>query len=91
MTGLKYYERMTLLIELIDKRNTGIPKGLASKFGVTERTVYNFLDSLLCTFPKGIVYSAEEKSYVFLEKSLPLKFSFSGSCLNYIVFVLCFI
>ena len=58
-----------LLIELIEKRRTGSAKDLATKFGVTERTVYNILESLRFTFPKEIVYSAEEKSYVFFEKN----------------------
>ena len=69
MNGLKYYERTTLLIELIEKRKTGPPRSLARKLGVTERTVYNILESLRLFFPKDIVYSAEEKSYVFMEKN----------------------
>lgn len=69
MHGLKYYERTTLLIELIESRKTGSPRSLAKKLGVTERTVYNILESLRLFFPKDIVYSAEEKSYVFLEKN----------------------
>lgn len=56
------------LIELIEKRKTGSPKHLAKKLGVTERSVYNILESLRMFFPKDIVYSAEEKSYVFLEE-----------------------
>jgi transcriptional antiterminator len=67
MAGLKYYERTVLLIELIEKRKTGSPKDLARKIRVTERTVYNILESLRLTFPNEIVYSAEEKSYVFLK------------------------
>ena len=69
MHGLKYYERTTLLIELIESRKTGSPRSLAKKLGVTERTVYNILESLRLFFPKDIVYSAEKKSYVFLEKN----------------------
>ena len=69
MHGLKYYERTTLLIKLIEKRKTGPPRILAKKLGVTERTVYNILESLRLVFPKDIVYSTEEKSYIFLEKN----------------------
>ena len=69
MHGLKYYERTTLLIELIENRKTGSPRNLAKKLGVTERTVYNIMESLRLFIAKDIVYSAEEKSYVFLEKN----------------------
>lgn len=69
MNGLKYYERTTLLIELIEQRRTGSPRSLARKLGVTERTVYNILESLRLFFPQDIVYSVEEKSYVFMEKN----------------------
>ena len=69
MNGIKYYERTKFLIELIEKRKTGSPRNLASKLGVTERSVYNILDSLRLFFPKDIVYSSEEKSYVFMEKN----------------------
>jgi len=68
MTGIKYYERTAFLIDLIEKRKTGSPRNLAKKLGVTERSVYNILESLRVFFPKDIVYSSEEKSYVFLEK-----------------------
>lgn len=69
MNGLKYYERTSLLIELIEKRKTGPPGSLAKKLGVTERTVYNILESLRLFFPRDIVYSSEDKSYVFMEKN----------------------
>jgi hypothetical protein len=34
MTGMKFYERYKLLIELIEKRKTGSPKELALKLGI---------------------------------------------------------
>ena len=68
MAGLKYYERTKLLIELIEKRRTGSPKDLASRFDVTERTVYNIMDSLKMSIPEEIVYSDEYKSYIFPKK-----------------------
>lgn len=71
MAGLKYYERMMYLTELIEKRKTGSPKELSKKLNVTERTVYNILESLRLAHPKPIVYSAEEKSYVFLNNKNP--------------------
>lgn len=68
MAGLKYYERTKLLIELIEKRRTGSPKDLANRLNVTERTVYNIMDSLKMTLEDEIIYSGEYKSYIFLEK-----------------------
>ncbi|EON74696.1 hypothetical protein ADIS_4807 [Lunatimonas lonarensis] len=65
MAGLKYYERTLRLIELIEKGKTGSPKDLARKFGVTERTVYNILDSVKLTFRRKIVYSERDRSYMF--------------------------
>lgn len=67
MSGLKYYERTKLLIELIEKQRTGSPKDLANRLNVTERTVYNIMDSLKMTLPEEIMYSDEHKSYIFLK------------------------
>ena len=36
-------------MELTEKRKTGSPAELAIKLGVTERTVYNIMESLRCT------------------------------------------
>lgn len=67
MAGLKYYERTKLLIELIEKRKTGSPGELANRIGVTKRMVYHILDDLRLSMEKGIIYSKDEKSYVFEE------------------------
>lgn len=68
MAGLKYYERTKLLIELIERRRTGSPRDLANRLNVTERTVYNIMDSLKMTLEDEIIYSDEYRSYVFLKK-----------------------
>jgi len=68
MAGLKYYERTKLLIELIEKRKTGSPGELAGKIGVTKRMVYNILEELRLCLEKEIIYSKEEKSYIFSKK-----------------------
>jgi len=68
MAGLKYYERTKLLIELIENKKTGSPGDLANRIGVTKRMVYHILDDLRLSMEKGIIYSKEEKSYVFEEK-----------------------
>jgi transcriptional antiterminator len=69
MTGLKYYERTNLLIELIEKRKTGSPGELAGKLGLKERMIYNLVDDLRLALGKEVRYCKEEKSYIFLEKS----------------------
>jgi transcriptional antiterminator len=68
MTGLKYYERTKLLIELIEKRNTGSSGDLAGKLGLKERMIYNLVDDLRHALGKEISYCKEEKSYIFSEK-----------------------
>lgn len=67
MAGLKYYERTKLLIELIENKKTGSPGDLANRIGVTKRMVYHILDDLRLSMEKGIIYSKDEKSYVFEE------------------------
>ena len=69
MTGMKFYERYNLLIELIEKRKTGSPKELALKLGIKERMVYNVIDDLRLTLEVGIGFSTEENSYIFSDKS----------------------
>ncbi len=69
MTGMKFYERYKLLIELIEKRKTGSPKELALKLGIKERMVYNVIDDLRLTLEIGICFSTEENSYIFSDKS----------------------
>ena len=65
MAGLKYYERTKLLIELIEKKQTGNPRELALKLGLKERMVYNVLDDLRLALGKEISYCKEIKSYFF--------------------------
>jgi len=65
MTGLKYYERTKMLIGLIEKKKTGPPSELANQIGVTKRMIYHILDDLRLCLERDIIYSKEEKSYVF--------------------------
>ena len=68
MSGLKYYQRILYIMELIEKRKTGSPAELAMKLGVTERTVYNIMESLRCSTSGPIEYSRSDKSYIFSNK-----------------------
>jgi transcriptional antiterminator len=65
MSGLKYYQRTQYLLELIEKERTGSPKELARKLNVTERTVYNIMDSIKYSFGKEVTYSRDRRSYIF--------------------------
>jgi transcriptional antiterminator len=56
MSGLKYYERTKLLIELIDQKKTGRPEELAHKIGVSKRMVYLIIDDLRLTLGREICY-----------------------------------
>lgn len=73
MTGIKYFERYKLLIELIEKKKTGSPKELALKLGLKERMVYNVLDDLRLYLEIDISYSTELNSYIFLKKMIERK------------------
>lgn len=68
MSGLKYYERTRLILELIEKQKTGSPEELAKKLQVTKRMVYNIIGSLKEVEAKEIIYSRENKSYIFDEQ-----------------------
>lgn len=65
MAGLKYYERTKLLIELIEKKQTGNPKELAEKLQVHERTVYRILEEIRLTISDEIGFCKESNSYIF--------------------------
>ena len=57
MGGLKYYERIKLLLMLMEKEKTGTPKNLSRKLGVRERTLYRILEELKISDGYGIEYS----------------------------------
>jgi transcriptional antiterminator len=69
MGGLKYYERMKLLIELIEKERTWSPTELAGRLGVTKRTVYNIMNEIRITSHRDMRYGSEEKNLIFFQKN----------------------
>ncbi|MFY0689950.1 MAG: HTH domain-containing protein [Cyclobacteriaceae bacterium] len=70
MAGMKYYKRIQFILELIEKERTGSPAQLARKLDLSERMVYNILESLRIMDSRPIVYCRERESYVFEEKEL---------------------
>ncbi len=68
MSGLKYYQRTRYLLELIEREKTGSPAELARKLDVTERTVYNIIESLRLSMDSHITYCSDARSYIFGNK-----------------------
>lgn len=58
---------MQYVLELIEKERTGSPRELANKLNVTERTVYNILDSVKVMNECKITFSRDQNSYVFIK------------------------
>lgn len=59
--------KLEYLNQLIAKETTGSAKELARKLNVTERTVYNLLETIK-EFGTEITYSKDRQSYVYVHK-----------------------
>lgn len=57
-------ERIDLLIRT---NSTGRPFVLASKLGISKRTLYNYINFMRDRYGAPIIFSAEKQSYVYLE------------------------
>lgn len=55
-------------IELISNGNTGTPKQVASKLGVSDRLVFFYVSTLKKEFFAPIKYCRKRKTYYFTEK-----------------------
>ncbi len=53
---------------LISRQMTGSPKKMASKLGITERTVYNYIAFMKHELHAPIVYDYQKLSYVYSEE-----------------------
>lgn len=51
--------------ELIRVGLTGCPKDFANKLGVSERTIYNYLEFMKVELEAPIVYNNSKKSYCY--------------------------
>ncbi len=54
-------------IELIETGNTGSPKVIAEKFGVSDRLIYYYVSVLKKEFKAPIEYCRHRKTYYFTE------------------------
>lgn len=53
------------LNELISNEQTGRPKELASKLGITERSVYNYIAFMKNEMKAPILYNSQRLSYIY--------------------------
>ena len=63
------------LDQLIRNEQTGSPKELASKLGITERSVYNYISFMKRELKAPIVYHSQRVSYIYTEDC---DFKFNG-------------
>lgn len=66
MTINKYLNRLKQLDQLIRQQNTGTPKELALKLGISERQVYNLIEELR-NQGAPIAYNRVTQSYCYDE------------------------
>ncbi|MBW3466965.1 HTH domain-containing protein [Arthrospiribacter ruber] len=59
-----YFKKLEYLDELIRRKATGSPKALAKKFDVSERTVYDYINTLK-DLGAEICYCQQSESYVY--------------------------
>ena len=53
------------LNDLITNEQTGRPKELASKLGITERSVYNYIAFMKREMKAPILYNSQRLSYIY--------------------------
>ncbi len=64
MKTIKNLERLQQLNELVKQENTGTPKELADKLGISERSVYNLVE-FLKDWDAPICYCRKQKTYYY--------------------------
>jgi predicted DNA-binding transcriptional regulator YafY len=76
-----YLEKMTWLIELIEKENTGPADILAIKIGVSRRTIFRYLDELRL---KGAdIYFSRSKGTYYMKNDFHFKEDFLYSAMEW--------
>jgi transcriptional antiterminator len=80
VTSSKIVKQMDIRIikrlhELLVTEQSGIPKELASKLGVSERTVYNYISYMKKEMNAPIMFSDQKGSYCY---SRDCEFNFKG-------------
>lgn len=80
MNSIKNLERLQRLHRLIECEVTGTPKELAKRLGVSERSIYCFLEELK-DYQATIAYDRRRKTY-FYQDNFELIINVSISILN---------
>ena len=62
-------ERLDRIVALISRKSTGCPAELASRLGISKRTLYNDLE-ILKGYGAIIEFSIDRNSFLFKEKVL---------------------
>jgi hypothetical protein len=57
--------KIIIINELIRKQRTGKPSVLASRIGVSERTVYNYISFIKTELKAPVKWDAMKETYVF--------------------------
>ncbi len=60
-------KRALIIHRLIEQKNTGTYKDLASDTGVSPRQIFNYLRALEFAVGKALEYDSERNSYVYVE------------------------
>jgi transcriptional antiterminator len=58
-------QKLKYFIHLIEKQRTGAPAEVASKLGVSERTIYSYVNTLKFELNAPIEFNKFRKSYQF--------------------------
>jgi predicted transcriptional regulator len=61
-------KKIKILVELIEKKNTGNPAEIALKLEISQRMVYSYLEILKMEFKAPIKYSRALQTYMFTEE-----------------------
>ncbi len=65
--ALHFFTRLELADFLISRRSTGRPSKLAKRLGISERTLYDFLE-MMKDLGAPICYCKQSESYYYKEK-----------------------
>lgn len=83
MSALKYIERLQRMDYFIRIRNTGSPSEFAAKIGISERSLYDYLNTLKA-LGAPIAFSYHDNSYIYIKDGrLKINFLLNDPAYNY--------
>jgi len=66
MSAIKYIERLKRMDYLIRTRNTGSPGDFAAKLGISERSLYEYINAMR-ELGAPVAYSYHDNSYIYIK------------------------